>query len=332
MKSITLAKAHDKSGNILKVTDRHGTSQYEYDGNEQLIKETLPDGTINEYRYDKVGNRLASIQNGKVTKFSYNDGNQIIAKNDTNTFTYDADGNVKKDDQFIYEYNDLGAQTKVSTLANKEVAKYEYDEEGLRTKKIIGTKTYEYYYDGEDDNLALEVTKENNQVQRYRYYQWDENGKAVGMVIQDQDSSGKWRTKTYYFWTNQRGDVTTIVDKTGAELGSYTYDAYGNVLSETGTIAKENPIRYASYYYDQETKHYYLKARYYDPQNGNFLALDPHPGDDDDPVSKNGYTYAGNSPVLQVDPDGDFFWLAVNVGFAAYDGYKAYKAGSSWKR
>ncbi len=318
---------YDKSGNILKVTDRHGTSQYEYDGNEQLIKETLPDGTINEYRYDKVGNRLATIQNGKVTKFSYNDGNQIIAKNDTNTFTYDADGNVKKDDQFIYEYNDQGAQTKVSTLANKEVAKYEYDEEGLRTKKIVGTKTYEYYYDGEDDHLALEVMKENDQVQKYRYYQWDENGKAVGMVIQDQDSSGKWRTKTYYFWTNQRGDVTTIIDHTGAEVGSYTYDAFGNVLSETGTIAKENQIRYASYYYDQETKHYYLKARYYDPQNGNFLALDPHPGDDDDPVSQNGYTYAGNNPVSMTDPDGEYAQYIIVGVVIVYRSYKLYKGG-----
>uniref|UniRef100_UPI0011DC7857 RHS repeat-associated core domain-containing protein n=1 Tax=Bacillus rubiinfantis TaxID=1499680 RepID=UPI0011DC7857 len=124
---------------------------------------------------------------------------------------------------------------------------------------------------------------------------------------------------------------TTIVDKTGAELGSYMYNAYGNVLSETGTIAKENPIRYASYYYDQETKHYYLKARYYDPQNGNFLALDPHPGDDDDPVSQNGYTYAGNNPLSFVDPTGLFsikranyalkyaykYWLSAYIGWSA---------------
>ncbi|WP_445492608.1 hypothetical protein [Niallia sp. 03133] len=35
--------------------------------------------------------------------------------------------------------------------------------------------------------------------------------------------------------------------------------------------------------------------------------------------------------MLQVDPDGDFFLMAVNVGFAAYDGYKAYKKGG-WKK
>ncbi|MCB6946210.1 RHS repeat-associated core domain-containing protein, partial [[Eubacterium] rectale] len=71
----------------------------------------------------------------------------------------------------------------------------------------------------------------------------------------------------------------SIVDQSGNEVGSYTYDAYGNVLTETGEIAKYNPIRYAGYYYDAETKDYYLKARYYNPANGTFLAMDPQPGD-----------------------------------------------------
>jgi len=135
------------------------------------------------------------------------------------------------------------------------------------------------------------------------------------MTIKQKASDGTWKTSVYYFLTNQRGDVSSIIDNTGVEVGSYSYDAYGNVLSETGTIAKENNIRYASYYYD--------------PVNGIFQALDPHPRDEDDPVSQNGYTYTGNNPVINVDPDGDFFWMAVNVGFAAYDGYKAYKAGGS---
>ncbi|MFJ8261012.1 RHS repeat-associated core domain-containing protein [Rummeliibacillus sp. NPDC094406] len=89
------------------------------------------------------------------------------------------------------------------------------------------------------------------------------------------------------------------------EVGSYSYDAYGNVLSIEGDIAKDNPIRYAGYYYDEETKNYYLQARYYNPENGAFLALDPHPGDDE-PLSQNGYTYGNNNPVIYVDSDGKY--------------------------
>ncbi|MGE7879174.1 RHS repeat domain-containing protein [Peribacillus muralis] len=62
------------------------------------------------------------------------------------------------------------------------------------------------------------------------------------------------------------GDVLSIRDEDDKEVGSYEYDAYGNVLAVEGNIAKDNPIRYAGYYYDEETKNYYLQARYYNSE------------------------------------------------------------------
>ena len=35
-----------------------------------------------------------------------------------------------------------------------------------------------------------------------------------------------------------------------------------------------NPFRYKSYYYDSETKLYYLISRYYDPETGRFISPD----------------------------------------------------------
>ncbi|RPJ94060.1 hypothetical protein CW357_17425 [Rummeliibacillus sp. TYF005] len=58
------------------------------------------------------------------------------------------------------------------------------------------------------------------------------------------------------------------------------------------------------YYDDEETKNYYLQARYYNPENGAFLALDPHPGDGEEPLLQNGYSYGNNNPVMNIDSNG----------------------------
>ena len=61
----------------------------------------------------------------------------------------------------------------------------------------------------------------------------------------------------------------------------------GNVLkSEVKGIAAENPFGYAGYMYDKEIGMYYLIARYYNPEHGVFLSIDPDPGDEDDQSHK----------------------------------------------
>ncbi|WP_035198699.1 RHS repeat-associated core domain-containing protein [Schinkia azotoformans] len=59
-------------------------------------------------------------------------------------------------------------------------------------------------------------------------------------------------------------------DKTGTTVVTYEYDAFGNIITSTGTaktgngrlLREENPFRYASYFYDEETKLYYLRMRW----------------------------------------------------------------------
>ena len=101
----------------------------------------------------------------------------------------------------------------------------------------------------------------------------------------------------------------------------YKYDAWGKcqttVVDSTATeIASLNPFRYRSYYYDTETKLYFLKTRYYDPEIGRFITID------DigylDPESINGlnlYAYCGDNPVMNFDPSGHSF-TAILIGLA----------------
>ena len=82
----------------------------------------------------------------------------------------------------------------------------------------------------------------------------------------------------YYYLRNAQGDVTGLVDADGTQVVTYTYDAWGNPLSVTGskshTIGEDNPFRYRGYVYDTETGLYYLGSRYYNPTWGRFVNAD----------------------------------------------------------
>ena len=47
-----------------------------------------------------------------------------------------------------------------------------------------------------------------------------------------------------------------------------------NEITDTNHMANINPFRYRSYYYDKETKWYYLNSRYYNPEWGRFINAD----------------------------------------------------------
>ena len=100
------------------------------------------------------------------------------------------------------------------------------------------------------------------------------------------------------------GYVVALVDETGNIVGSYYYDAFGNILEQTGNI--DNNVTYAGYQYDEETGLYYLNARMYDPVTARFMQEDSYRGDINDPLSLNLYTYCHNNPVKYVDPTGHF--------------------------
>ena len=105
----------------------------------------------------------------------------------------------------------------------------------------------------------------------------------------------------------------------------YAYDAYGNceiIYSASDTDIDEiNPIRYRGYYYDRETKLYYLNSRYYNPEWRRFISPDDTSYLDPDSVNGlNLYAYCGNDPVNYADPSGHFPILAVILGLSSLVG------------
>ncbi len=80
-------------------------------------------------------------------------------------------------------------------------------------------------------------------------------------------------------------------------VNTYTYDAYGNTSTSTGTVA--NPFKYSGQYTDSETGFLYLRARYYDPATQQFLTVDPLVAS-----TEQAYAYVGGNPISYSDPSG----------------------------
>jgi RHS repeat-associated protein len=103
------------------------------------------------------------------------------------------------------------------------------------------------------------------------------------------------------------------------------------------TYVDANPFRYCGEYFDKETGTIYLRARYYNPEIGRFISEDSYPGEANDPLSLNLYTYVGNNPINLFDPTGHWAQSDTQYSMAVQNillelTIKYYLAGSDSER
>ena len=189
---------------------------------------------------------------------------------------------------------------------------FTYDSEGIQTSKSVGSTTTKYLLNG--TQILAQKTGSTTLSSFY-----DQQGNRVGMA------DGK--NNFYYYIYNVQGDVIALADaSTGKLAATYTYDAWGKIVKinnqapekvASTNIANLNPFRYRGYYYDTETKLYYLQSRYYDPEVGRFLNADRLVSTGQGVLGCNMVAYCGNNPVMGVDPTGQLFWDVLDWGMAA---------------
>ena len=109
---------------------------------------------------------------------------------------------------------------------------------------------------------------------------------------------------TYYYILNLQGDVVQIIDEGGVLQAEYVYSPWGEIISAEGDLAEINPLRYRGYYYDSETGFYYLRSRYYDPENHRFINADSKGSTGQGFIGTNMFAYCLNMPVIARDANG----------------------------
>ena len=295
------------------------------------------------YTYDNNGNVTAISQGTKSAAYTYDALNQLTRVNDgftnkTTTYTYDNAGNILERKEYAYTTGTLGTPTATfayeydsewkdklvsyngETISYDEIgnplsyrgytmawqgkrleslsgdgltASYTYDEQGIRSGKTINGVTTSFSYNG--SLLMAQVAPGKSLL-----FSYDANGQAVSV---------NYNGTEYYYLRNGQNDIVGLMDESGVRVVEYIYDAWGKLISTTGTLATtlgaDNPFRYRGYYYDTETGLYYLTTRYYDPEVCRFISADVYMSTGQGVLGGNMWAYCLNNPVIYEDSQGD---------------------------
>ena len=331
------------------------TTKYEYkaldDKKETLVSKIETDSSDG----DKIKNRT-TLYNGDVLSETMSDDGKLCATNlysdkykknilkynsveDDSThrtfdiekygenknidYTYDSSGNPKE------YYNGMsfnwyrGRQLQEATLANGKRVTYKYNENGLRTYKDTEKTTTTYEWD--DTKLIRETVTYKKTGKKYDiWYMYDSGNNVIGFEYsQLSEINETLKATRIYYEKNLQGDVTGLLDARGAKIASYTYDAWGNVITDTEkSFCYEgyevpfelNHVLYRGYYYDgsctdteSDTNLYYLQSRYYDAEVRRFVNADDVSVLSVELCSifeDNLYIYCNSNPVNNSDQNG----------------------------
>jgi RHS repeat-associated protein len=254
------------------------------------------------YTYDSAGNRLTA----EGTYGYYYNRNRLVMTNPQQfPVQSDAAGNVTRMLSYTpYRGISLSWDTQgqlLSAKTNNVIAEsYTYDPLGRRLSTTDSSGTVWHVYDG--GHCAADVDASGQPLRAYTWGPGIDNLLAVTVFSPD-------ATNTCYAVKDHLGSVHALIDSSGTVAATYTYDAWGNVLSHFRTPELSNfSLRFLwqGREYSWATGLYNFRARWYSPELGRWLSPDP--------IGLEGglnlYEFCGNDPVNFVDPYG--LWAGVD--------------------
>ena len=291
----------DRIGNILTNSSSEGTTTFTYDPLYRLTDAVYPGaGNTYNYTYDGVGNRLTQTIDTTTQAYIYNEGNRLKEIRDgnitgplVNQFYYDDNGNMieRRDGigTLLQSYStDAKGRIAQMTIGGQPFT-YSYDPMGYRISKVGPGVAADYLLEGEH---VEKVTGSHQPAQFFR-------GVVIDEIVNgyQYDPQGVWTNYTYAHDSLQ--SVVGLSGHEGATIQTTQYGPFGNEIDGAG--ASCSVLGYTGRERDAETRLYYYRARYYDPELGRFITEDPLGFS----AGINFYTYVDNNPINLNDPTGE---------------------------
>ena len=228
---------YDISGNKIKETDREGNiTTYQYDQYGNVIRKNLPNDSSYFYEYDTL-NRLVktSFEEEEETTLLEEKTYTLGSTSTVTTKTYTNDTDFKT---MVESYNNRGFKTIEKLETHSATTNYYKNGQVSSTVDRNGAYTY-YYYD-----KVNQLSKKCVQANSYyicTLYTYDHLGRLIEEKVGKNTVSSSGTPSSYVITTYEYDDLGQVIKKTtssGEEI-EYTYDIYGNVLTQKIKISED---------------------------------------------------------------------------------------------
>ena len=175
---------------------------------------------------------------------------------------------------------------------------YRYDAHGRRVSSAYGGSIFSMY--SNKGQLLWQRDERTNQRLQYVYL----GGSQI--ATRSRPTGSDTETITYHH-TDALGSPIATTNPSKAIVQTSEYEPYGKLLNRSN----DNRPGYTGHVLDAATDMTYMQQRYYDPQIGVFLSVDPISARNKSGLSFHRYRYANSNPYVFVDPDGrwsSFWW------------------------
>jgi len=269
-----------------QLGQQNGLTKYTYDARYMLTRVDYP-YAIEQFAYDSIGNRLS-----EQGSFAYRTYSYYLNGSGQNTPRLRNDGQMASDFSYDGVGNLLGtvaaptaqwdAQNRLLSMSSSYTQTYDFG--GRRVTGKAGTSTTSYVYNG----LHVVSERKTSPASQTDYVF------APGFDHPLAFATGQ--NSPTYFVTDGLGSVIGSAQGDGT-VGNGTFyrafGAFGSTAVLFGYTGRES----------SGTGYLNFRARYYDPYHGRFISEDPIQ-DMFPVVGGDLYSYAANSPAMNVDPMG----------------------------